>query len=237
MSVNPEIDQLLNLVNREVIKIQESVARVNQGDFPNEFQATQTSLNHLDGLLSQIKIQADQAVVAATTGSDMTEMPKVAERNFTSPTYAEKALTPSAPAGALTGAKAAAMAGLKAGAATSASKGMVKIAKAYIGPNMPKLLQGPGGEALLSLLLPLGVSLVCQQYGDHIPHAKQLADVANLAIQGTSQEAAEMAFSKAIPMFAEMAALGAGMHKGQIEAPPVEEGPVYEAVDTTDLDD
>jgi len=126
--------------------------------------------------------------------------------------------TPSAPQGLVEGLKAtgkmvgsAVIQAAEQEVAAQIGAGMVTAAKAALGDKYPRWLDNTAGDTAMASLLPLGVLLLTNAYGESVPYANLLKQGAEMALKGTSQTAVKEAVKVALPFLKDVALLSAGL--------------------------
>lgn len=113
----------------------------------------------------------------------------------------------------------AAMSAAKRKAASKAADGIVQIARTnlpQLGIPWPAFLDTPGGRQLAKVALPLVGLFLCEALAEKtdIPLLESVKGVCGFAVEGVTEEVVGAAIEAALPMLAQLSALGAGVTLG-----------------------
>ena len=215
------VESLMTMIKREAAQVEKLVDRTANGDYPVEVRNIRESLAKMDEFMGQINAEvvvAKKKQMEQQGGGDPFGIAKKEEP--------QGQLTAPQEANAMNTIKNAAVAGLKAGTASAASHGLAQAVKNALGDKLPPFFLTPAGEALLKLATPMLLSSAATHYGEHLPGdwGKQLGEISDLAIAGTTADVVEEGFKAVAPFIGEVLQIGAGAVSGKFQIPAKAEG-------------
>lgn len=94
--------------------------------------------------------------------------------------------------------------------AAKTAEGLVLLARHHLGQHWPAALDTPVGRKVAQAAVPVAVLFLCEAFGESIPLAAQARGAAELAVRGTTDEAAKEAIEVLAPFLQSLVQLGAG---------------------------
>jgi len=221
------VEDLVNSSSAEVRKLAKLVAQFNDAGFIAEAKSIHESARKIQSSLSAIQSVSDERVSAcALSMEELTERIMEIAHERRGPSIAPDhdlfgdiedgvsmgndvpKLSPFA------GLQDALTRGAKVGLAAGSADIFTNVAKKHLPePVKQFLLQYPAAEGLVRLALPALTLAAVGKFGDKIPQADIVGQMAALAVEGATRDAVETMMQHGLPMLAEIAQLGAGAVK------------------------